>query len=423
MAFSIPYDTLSKEISKTKAFSDEKMPNALLRLEGNQCDFVFSNGRKTYVSRLDVDVEGEQENFQTVFNLEKFDAIMKRAAPVSGYIDTNSVVMDYTNKTLRFEIEKVFTSGANEEIEGKVAARMNCSLVCYDVSDNRAFDMLARVDVDQVLNAEGANVSKEWLSEILSDLANEVNKEKSSTLFFSAQADQAFSVSTGTSHVSEIKMLGNLPENCGFSVHVDVAKELIEILGYNYSEDLSIGVVTGVGKFCTIVSPEERNAVVFNMAPAIKQEIVSYEVYTGAAYQDVLLRVNRMAAHNALQFIAAEKNEKSVMRIEKDNVLGEFFINISGVGESEIDIPVSGTKFGESIGGEEGALKIECNIVVRTIANLVSNCKMEWIDILLHRVRDGEYFIKIEDLTDKVDDEGRVTARARYYTNAFADTK
>lgn len=380
-----------------------KMPYALIKCEKETMSICYSDQSKRVIKIISIDNEDDIE--------KSFMIPVDRALKIIYYClgsdntTTDIIKLDIQDNVLKIEVEDKLSEAYGNEIENRQIGGLKYQLSIYDDLSKKEFGLTVRTDYSVCLNFDES--ADRWDTSILRDNLNKLKIDNSvKNIYVAGSISSMFAI--GANQLSQFVIDTNIKSN--FTIDIITASYVNDTLNKLKDTDYIIVQLHNDGQFISFTS-EDRKCGIWvlsgraNSGDAMRYGIFtnpefSYGAYSGMCLKDVLKKYADLVT-------SEDNNSNQRFSIVKHGDYAEVKFNLVSAGGSlsnEMTCLMMSFKMDDESLGDLNAY-----VVMKTLKDILNNCKGDWVGIKVNRNEDSCY-LKICDVV------GDYEANAYHYT-------
>lgn len=407
-------------LAKVSAFAsgEKNVPGVLLDIKEDYLNVCYSDGRKSVIEKIDVELSEDEEPKQIVLNYQRLVDIINVCQP-TGRIHTDRVEFIIEGSIVKIRVEKKILQRESNEVEDeeyKTFSVFEQSISWVEANANLKVALLTRMDYSKIFEAEEEDA---WDIADFRATLTKTSTEKNKVTYVSPGKECAF--------VANMAYLSCIPLGENHSVPMifnsAVAKSLTDILGKVSDQD-TIHVHVVDRKFCSIRTDDNSVGINVEMVDASKVHLTTLANYQAKGYKNYQLTFIKDILKNVVDAaMAADKADKTVLRFGKSTIdENEMVLKITSANSAASvsnDYTVVCAGYLDSKGDID---TLELPISLKVISEMLAKCDEDYVGIDIDVTINGDKAIRVADIDIEKRMEADGEVRERLNLNADEPT-
>lgn len=424
----LDFNRFAKTIGKANKFAQDisTRKNILFKLQGSTLSVCYSDGKKSFIEKLDCELEDGDQDEDAIVLLDYIMEILSVSAG-SGNIhcDTLSIKFDGRDK-MKAYAEKYYVIENGDETIKRVCSKITKEAPYTVAANMKGGTILTRCNYDDIFKAfesDEDGVYDAWSKQDMREMLDRLSKNEPKACFVSAKMNTAFSTPAAGVAMTVLPIRAKISN--GFAMSSKEAKYVADI--WNLSDDVSnIYVHNHENRYCYMVSDDNRIGIMFENAKATKLDSANYQKFMSTPYDHYTAVFFREILTDMLKnALATGKSDTATVTFKMQGIENidsayegeELTMNINrGDAMSSLSgFTCSAVTYETGDEAEKPITELSFNIALKVLYNLITNCVDSFV--VLNAEKDGNFILL--KLTDGHRDENKeIIASAYHYMSA-----
>lgn len=412
---------LGSAVAKVDKLSADntKSRQVLFDVNDNEIYFVYSDGKKSIVEKLEAELEDADINERAIVDIAKIKDVLESCSS-RGMLRCDEVHIHFDGKDQMTASAVKYMLRERDGMElKKVDSRISKKFKYLRADSLKNGSLLTRFNYKGLFEAmNGEFTFDEWENANLREMLARTSRVDKAPAFISSKQSAAFA--NTQSYLTYIPLSESVQHS--FSMDCKVARAVSDILG---SLDCTKTFVTVLNnRYCYMISGDEKIGLMLENVPVNRMTLSSIERYTSIEYNDYSLVFNREILTDTLvRALGAAKDENTVLsfKMEKEEFLSDYGVEAeeSLVADLTRGDAISGythlTAQAEESSAAEGLslfdLKLKLNL--KLLTDIVGNCEDKFVMMNL-QANGNNAFVQLIDC--HLNEDGDIVASGYHYT-------
>lgn len=412
---------LTSAVDKVKSLASDmkQIPGILLIIESDKVKVCFYDGKRAVVEQVTAIVGDDEIKGSIVVQYNTFVEVIESCQP-AGMIEVDCIEMEINpNGVATIRVEKKLTMKRSEDDEEeytRVVSKMKQNISWFQPNSDVRHAVLCRMDYDKLFptneiqddnNSFTPDVWDEWDKASLLSVLQRISCDDGKTCYISSKRKGGF-----VANVAFFSFISCEEANNGAFVSTTrLARQIYDVISKCNNDTLLVGTKD---VYCTIVDTERKMAVWFEMPRGDRMSLDALEKYLSKTYNDLCAVFYRPALENVIKccMLSSKNTEAAKMSFNIGEETTVKFRTRGGNSADDDFSVVSEQLFGNK--AQEIASGDGLNINLGTLANMVKNCKNDYVMLCVDDGKDVK-LLNVADIKGK-DEAGNIKVGANYFT-------
>lgn len=417
---------ITSAIAKLTDFvsGDKTVPGVMLSIGNNEMYVKYSDGRKAFSERVDVETEDGDVSGDIVVDYSSLVSILSKCQP-SGIIVVDYIQFNFV-QTGKIDIvaeQKCLVDSESGEAEYRVLAEKTMQLNWVEVKSSLKTEILGRMNYDDIFNA---TITDSWDIEELIDILSRCATEKARVIYMSPSIQKVYvanlahttAIPVSPLEVSpmDLELLSSrLDEEGAADKYDEEAEKLYKRMKFSATISTNIakqvcGILSKIGKgtkvythenhgYFSIMTEDERVGIWFQLSEGSRVHISQFEKFSSIKYDSYQMNFVREFLVDAIKSaVASTASEKLTFSFKTNEQTGEteMILMVTNSNASINDTYKVVTD--DYVNLTEDKSEKQLTIALRVFDEMLSQLKSDMIALDIKNMPDGSACVRLAEL-------------------------